>query len=164
MSKPQYALFMERTKIEPDRTIADIQKELKKYGLRRFNVVYGDDGEIEAVAFTLRGAVPGTDMTGADYPEMPYKLPARWEPLLGMATEGLTKYLKPDDLDQARRIAWRQIYRWIQAQLALVEVRMVTTAEVFLPYMMVDGSETTMYEKLVETKFQGHLLTEGKRP
>lgn len=163
MGKPIYGLFMESTKIPSGRTIAEIQQELRKYGLRRFNVVYGDDGEVEAVAFTLRTAAkPGSGISAADSPELPYKLPARWEPLLEMANRGETKYLKRNDSEQAQRIAWRQVFRWVQAQLALVEVRMVTTAEVFLPYMMVDGSEATIYEKMLETGFQGHLLTEGK--
>jgi hypothetical protein len=42
--------------------------------------------------------------------------------------------------DQAVRTAWRIVKDWVEAQMALVETQMVTTAEVFLPYaVMKDG-------------------------
>jgi hypothetical protein len=38
------------------------------------------------------------------------------------------------------RVAWRVIKDWMEAQLALVEIRMVTIPQVFLPWaIMRDG-------------------------
>jgi hypothetical protein len=44
------------------------------------------------------------------------------------------------------RTAWRIIKDWVQAQLALVEINMVTVPQVFLPYaIMQDGR--TLWER-----------------
>jgi hypothetical protein len=57
--------------------------------------------------------------------------------------------------NKARRIAWRQVLRWVEAQLALIETGMVKTQEVFLPYAMVgqNGKRRTMFEVLEEKQF-----------
>lgn len=55
---------------------------------------------------------------------------------------------------QAKRIAWRQILRWVEAQLALVETDMVKMQEVFMPYIQVNIKGQTLYEKLEESKFK----------
>jgi hypothetical protein len=50
---------------------------------------------------------------------------------------------------QAERIAWRQILRWLQAQLALIETGMVDAPEVFFPYALTqtkDGAPITLYQ------------------
>lgn len=36
---------------------------------------------------------------------------------------------------KAERIAWRQLFRWTQVQMAMVEMGMAATDEVFLPYL-----------------------------
>jgi len=50
-------------------------------------------------------------------------------------------------------VAWRQILRWIEAQLALVDTEMVQIQEVFMPYLQMNTGQT-LYEKLEETKFK----------
>jgi len=77
-----------------------------------------------------------------------------------MAQRGDTKYLKRGDEDQARRIAWRQILRWVQAQMALVQTGMVTADQVFMPYIMVDKEGTTLYQQLISQGFE-HLQLEA---
>lgn len=52
---------------------------------------------------------------------------------------------KKSDEDKARRVAWRQIYRWVQAQLALVDTEMVKVEEVFFPYIQTKNGHT-LYE------------------
>lgn len=55
-----------------------------------------------------------------------------------------------NDMDQARRVAWRILKDWIEAQMALIEVGMVQVHQVFLPYaIMKDGR--TVFE-MVESK------------
>lgn len=131
-------LYMETTKKEPEDTSAEIEVKLRKYNLSRYMKDY-QDGEVVGCIFTIR--VNGKDV--------PIKLPIRWEPLLEMANRGETKYIKSGDKDQAKRVAWRQILRWIESQLALVDLEMVEIAEVFLPYMMID-KKRTLYQHLVE--------------
>lgn len=59
------------------------------------------------------------------------------------------------DPAQAKRTAWRQILRWIDAQLALIEVGQASAFEVFMPYLTTtaeDGSETTMATLLFQQR------------
>jgi hypothetical protein len=60
-----------------------------------------------------------------------------------------------EDLEeQAKRIAWRQILRWSEAQVALIETEMVKTEEVFMPYIQLDSSGKTLFEKIQEGNFK----------
>lgn len=44
--------------------------------------------------------------------------------------------------EQAIRVAWRVIHTWNKAQLALVEINMVTIPQIFLPYAIMRGGQT----------------------
>ena len=127
-------IYMETTKKDPEQTSAEIEALLMKRGLIRYMKDYAD-GEVTGCIFTL-------DLEGK---EVPIKLPVRWMPLWNMAPRGETRYIK--DVTQAKRVAWRQILRWIEAQLALVDLEMADMVEVFLPYMMV-GKKDTLYTRL----------------
>ena len=62
-------------------------------------------------------------------------------------------------MEQARRVGWRIIKDWLEAQMALLELNMVKIQEVFLPYIIgIDGK--TIYEKLESKGFSGYLLEE----
>ena len=51
--------------------------------------------------------------------------------------------------EQARRTAWRITKDWVDAQLAIIETKMVTTAQVFLPYAVTnDGRQ--VYQRFIE--------------
>ena len=137
-------LFMESTKKDPEQTIAEIQLLLKKFGVRDVLINYNEQGEAEALSFTIQhGDV-----------KIPFRLPVNHRPIWELAKRGKTKYIK-DEL-QARRVAWRQIYRWIQAQIALIETQMVTVEEVFLPYMLLKDNKT-VYKAFLESGFKGYL-------
>lgn len=128
-------LYMETTKKYPEETSAEIEVLLSSYGLLSYNKLY-EGGEVVGCYFVL----------GIREKEVPIKLPVRWEPLWAMAQRGETRYIK--DKKQAQRVAWRQVLRWIESQLALVELEMVEIAEVFLPYMVVSKT-TTLYDHMV---------------
>ncbi len=121
---------METTKISPEKTIAQIQELLSKHGVKNVMLQYDDLGNISAMSFTLING------------QVPYLLPARHLSLIELSKRERLKYLKSNDYDQARRIAWRQVFRWIEAQIAMIEIGMVEMQEVFLPYMMVDDKRT----------------------
>ena len=60
---------------------------------------------------------------------------------------------------QAVRVAWRIVRNWVEAQLAIIETRMVKTEQVFLPYAVTrDGK--TLYEHV--EKNPQFLLGDGK--
>ena len=140
-------LYMETTKKKPEETISEIQSVLKKFGVRNVLIDYDDNGEVEGVSFTLRRE------TGF----IPYRLPADHKPLWKMSQQGKTKYIRTEE--QARRVAWRQILRWVEAQLALIQIEMTKAEEIFLPYMLVDKNKT-VYDQYLERGFAGYLTPE----
>lgn len=111
------------TKKRPEETIGEIQNLLKDFGVRSVLSDYDDTGNITSMSFEIN--IDGRFIS--------FRLPTDWRPVL--------EFMKQDDTpgsfcneDQARRTAWRQVYHWIDAQLALVRVNMVTFKTVFLPY------------------------------
>lgn len=134
-------LFMESTKKDPEETISEIQKLFRKFNVSVRGILtnYNDDNHVESVSFKIN----------IDGDEIPYKLPADHRPILAMANQNELKYIRPKDEEQCRRVAWRQIFRWVEAQLALVQTGQGTVDQIFLPYMMVD-SNNTLYDKFID--------------
>lgn len=130
------ALYMETTKIPVESTVADIQRVLSRYRCKAIATKFTDAGEVEAVVFSI-------DYGGR---EMPFKLPARWEPIFELLNKSRSprnqEKLAVQDQEQAKRVAWRQILRWVEAQLALVQTNMVEMAEVFMPYIALRSGQT----------------------
>ena len=139
MSDP---IYMETTKKDPEDTMAEIKKLLKKYGMTRFNESYSN-GE-------LHGCIFAVDIDGK---ELAFSLPINWRPLLDRANRGETKYIRSGDAEQSRRVAWRQVLRWIESQLALIDLGMAEFQEIFLPYVMINATQT-LYQKMLDTNFK----------
>lgn len=131
-------VFMATTKIPATKTAGEIQSLLAAYGARAVAIDYDDDGEACAIAFRIiRGDVP-----------LQFKLPVRWKGVLRALQRGRAK--SPNE-DQAKRTAWRQVRRWVEAQLALIDTETADVTEVFLPYLVVDEKGTTFYERAIKT-------------
>ena len=138
-------LFMETTKIDPEVTIGEIQRLLARYDCQAIMTEFKNN-EVEAVSFRI------------EYKGCPlhFKLPARaaalFKVLNGRRDPAYQLRKEDDDRQHAKRVAWRQILRWVQAQLALVQTEMVTIVEVFLPYAsFADGK--TLYQRLEAKSF-----------
>lgn len=138
-------LFMETTKIDVERTVSEIQKTLGQNGATSILIEY-EKGEVSSLFFRIR--VKGSDV--------PFRLPCRSEQIYQKLI-GRMKKIRESRIDdhktQAKRVAWRQVLRWVQAQLALVETEMVTMEEVFLPYMQGRGGKT-LYELMSNNNFK----------
>jgi hypothetical protein len=141
---------METTKISPQKTVGEIQEVLGRHRASAIRTDY-ENGEVISVSFTIK----------INSNQIPFRLPCRWifvlDTLMGrIRGERSQEYLdkkREEYGDQAKRIAWRQILRWVESQLALVETGMVNMHEVFLPYMLTNKGKT-LYEKLEETQFK----------
>lgn len=124
------ALLNYTTKIDPEQTISEIQKMLSKHGVTAMMTEY-DGPHVDSVSFRMN--VKGQPMG--------FKLPCNWRAVLEIFKKD-TKARKRGCVNdaQAIRTAWRIVFEWIRAQLALVEVNMVTVPQIFLPYtIMRDG-------------------------
>jgi len=138
------------TQKSPEETIGEIQQRLNEYEISAMMTEY-DGRQVSSVSFKIK--VEGKDMS--------FKMPCNWRAVRQIfEDQGLTNVRHKDkSLDnQAIRTAWRLIYHWVDAQLAMVEVNMVTIPQVFLPYaMMPDGKTLSEHvgenpEKLLQLK------------
>ena len=128
-------IYMGTTKIEPEKTAAEIQRVLAQCGAQQIAIDYANL-KITALRWTM--SVSGQNQC--------FILPVRVRPVY----ELMNRNRQRTDMAQAERTAWRQILRWIQAQLALIETSMVEPAEVFSPYMQV-GRDQTLYQRIAES-------------
>lgn len=119
------------TSIAPQKTVMEIQALLAKAGANSILADYDSDGNVVAMSFriTLEGR------------PLSFRLPTDWTPVRRTLQRQRVspKYQTPE---QALRVAWRITKDWVEAQLAIIETQMVTTAQVFLPYAVTATGET----------------------
>lgn len=122
-------------------SIAEISRILAKAGARQVMHDYDDTGAIVALSFSL-------ELEGS---RVGFRLPSDWRPVQQILKEQLRndRNRRPWMLEEehARNVAWRIIKDWVEAQMAIVETRMVTTAQVFLPYAVTKDGQT-LYEHI----------------
>lgn len=123
------------TTINVEKTVAEISKMLARFGARRVSIMYDPAGEVAAVDFVV---------SVRDMP-VQYILPANAEGVLRtFERDGVTGKYRTEM--HARRVAWRIVRDWVEAQLALVDANQAAMAEVFLPYA-VTKSGTTIWQE-----------------
>ncbi|HUX54282.1 MAG TPA: hypothetical protein VMV56_07705 [Williamwhitmania sp.] len=140
---------MESTQKEPEETIQEIMILLRDYKVRDVLTNYNDSGNISAVSFRV---IVNDQL-------VPFKLPANHIPLWNLAKNKKTKYIRTED--QARRVAWRQVYKWIQSQLAMIDIGMVKFEQVFMPYILIKHDQT-IYDHFIEQGNFSKLLGSGE--
>lgn len=145
------AIHMQYTTVKPEKTIMEIKMVFDRFDVpyRQFSERREDDGSL-SVFFSIMHN--GT--------ELPFKLPVNAKGLLAYAKKQRVSKIK--DLDQATKVAWRQVLRWVESQLALVQSHTVECAQVFLPYMVVDGNDNTMYDRMLATNFNYKQIGDGR--
>lgn len=134
-------LFMEHTEIPAEKTAAEILSLLVQAGAREVLQQYDSNRKLSGLKFALDVKRGGLSRT------MIFQLPARVDPIFkilngGRKWEWDRREQANKDRAQSERVAWRQLYRWAQAQLALIETGMVEAAEVFLPYAQAQDGRT----------------------
>lgn len=137
---PPKPLYMENTQIAPEKTAREVSDLLLTFKARQISVEYTTEARISGLRFVL--ATPQG--------EVEFKLPVRVEPVYKALLARRKGFQNEKDKQrirsQAERVAWRQLFRWAQAQLAMIETGMVAPQEVFLPYALHAGTGQTMYE------------------
>ena len=135
------------TKVSTDKTVGEIQKMLAKAGAKAILSEYDNDGEVSAVSFKM---LVNDKEIGFQLPIAPEKVLAVLRSQRGVGTQYKTA-------DQAKRVAWRIVKDWVEAQLAIIETQMVKPEQVFLPYAITQTGET-LYETVISS---GRLLGES---
>jgi len=128
------------TKIDADKSAGEISKALRKVGATSVLTDYDPTGEfITALSFKL-------NLNGQ---EVSFRLPCDWEPVLEILKRDPKVPGSKCTQEQAVRVAWRIVKDWVEAQAAIIETRMVSTVQVFLPYAVVANGQT-LFEKMAQ--------------
>jgi hypothetical protein len=129
------AILNYTTKVPISKTIAEIQKILGTKGARSITVDYDSEGEPLAVMFSLE--VCGQSVT--------FRLPQN--------TDGVHKALmrakvawQYQERAHARKVSWRIVKDWVEAQMAVIESGQAEMAEVFMPYALTDNGRTAFQD------------------
>lgn len=139
------------TTISVDKTVAEIYGMLARAKIAQIRSDYDGAGNVTAIAFTI----------ATRHGIVPFCLPINVKAAAAVinkqayAREIPRKYI--NDVEQARRVAWRILRQWLEAQLAIVSLDMAKIEEVFLPYAQ--GSDgRTLYEVYTANSFNGLAL------
>jgi hypothetical protein len=119
------------TSIAPQKTVMEIQGLLSEAGARSIMVDYDTEGNITALSFQL--ILEGNTVS--------FKLPTDWKPVHEtLKRQRVSARLQTPE--QALRVAWRITKDWVEAQLAIIETKMVSPVQVFLPYAVTKSGQT----------------------
>ena len=134
------------TQIEVSKTIGEVQRMLAEHGANRIGIEYADK-QPSAISFEI------TTETGTGVFTLPVNVAAMNKLLVQQARAGKLKSVSravAESREHAARVAWRVIKDWLEAQLALIETRMVTFDQVMLPFMRL--GELTVYEEFLSQR------------
>jgi hypothetical protein len=127
---------MGTTDVPAERTAGEIMRLLGKAGAKSIVTDY-ERGEVSGMRWKMN----------VDGREAIFSMPVRVGPIFTVIQrQRSTPQRKLDNTDrdhaQATRVAWRQLLRWVQAQLAFAETGMVEPAEIFSPYIVMQNGQT----------------------
>jgi len=137
-----FMIFMASTGISAEKTAGEISQILSRSGLVKYIQFEYDNGDISGVSFII--------MNGET--RVPFRLPARVDAMLTAMKNDRKTPRHLCNLDQARRVEWRQLLRWVEAQMARVETGSADMKEIFFPYLIGTGGKT-LYEIAEQNQF-----------
>jgi len=148
------SLYMEHTQIEAAKTAGEIQGLLAGALSVSGIATEFDGGQITGLSFRID--VAGIPQT--------FRMPIRPEPVFRILNGRRKRFKQRNeekDRAQSVRVAWRQVLRWIQAQIALIDTGMVDAGEVFFPYLVSRTHDLTLYDLAIERLVSGQTLLEA---
>lgn len=132
------------TKISSIKTIGEISECLVKHGVKKIVTDYDDEGLATGLTFWI--TVEGK--------ELYFALPCNWQGVLNAMEKDRKIPRSALTKEQAIRVSWRILKDWVEAQMAIVEAQIASTAQVFLPYTIARDGGETLYEKLMSGKIK----------
>lgn len=120
------------TEVDAAKTCGEITGMLAAKGARRVQIDYDETSQPIAVAFTF--PVYGIPVY--------FRLPCNIDGVLKCLKTQKGVPWKQQTKDQARRVGWRILKNWLEAQIAIVEAGAAQFAEVFLPYAVQQDGKT----------------------
>ena len=132
------------TTISSFRTVSEIQQKLAKAGALSINISYDDKSEPVGLIFVI--------LIRDEY--VNFQLPSNWQGVLKAMQKDRSVQKRFKTEQQARRVAWRILKDWTEAQLAIIEAGLATLPEVFLPYAVMQNG-LTVYQSFERGKLLG---------
>ena len=145
MPKRRFGLLNYTTEVSPEESTKEISRVLSRYGARKILTEYDKDGFTSSISFIVRTA------KGEIAFRIPIDIEATLRVLQKHRQEGRIR-IKIDE-ERARKVAWRIMKDWVEAQVAIIETEMVKLEQVFLPYAIVSSGKT-LYEAMEERLFE----------
>lgn len=127
------AILNYTTKVSVNQTVNEVHNILVKAGANAILNEYDLQGNISGVKFRL-------ELKGV---QIFYVMPIN----VNGVTNALKKDKKYRDEPHSRRVAWRIVKDWIEAQMAIVYAGMAEVPQVFLPYAQTDNGES-VYQRI----------------
>ena len=128
------------TQVESAKSIAEITAILSNFGARTITTDYNEHGYVSNVSFVI--LIEGLPLTI----RLPVNVAGVYKSLCNAKGVPNSKRTK----EQARRVAWRILKDWLEAQLALFQVGQAEIAQVLMPYA-VDSEGRTAYSMFKES-------------
>lgn len=123
------------TTVPADKTVQQVQAILVKSGARHISAAY-TDGVVDELIFDLN----------TEFGTRAYRMPANVAGVQAAMAHDRAIDRRYKTVDQARRVAWRILKDWIEAQLAIIAAGLATSEQVLLPYMLDSTGRQTMFE------------------
>lgn len=159
--KPKIMLKNYTTIVNAQKTISEIEEYLVQIGASKILKDYDDKGEVLSISF----------MINFEEREVPIRLPSRIDRIPAAIrriynthdiTSGqrtlLNRAMK--DSEQARRIGWRIIKDWLEAQMTIMMLDQINMMEALLPFTVWKGNKT-MYELIEESGFNMNKMAQN---
>ena len=154
------------TEIPVERTVTEIEKLLAQSGAEKILKEYDGNGGVLSISFRIQ----------TERGSLSFKLPMNEQAVMQVINNQTGEYKRTkygqqriiprkfyNDKEQARRVGWRIIKDWLEAQLALFFLQMVKIEEIFLPYMYNERTGQTMFQMLEKRDFKLQLENRGNK-
>lgn len=123
-SRKPSKLLNYRTRVAASQTVSEIVCLLAGKKVSSVNIDY-QNGKATAVTFVIRIA----DSL------IPFRLAANIDGVMNRPE------VRNQGREQGENVAWRIVFRWVEAQIALVEANQAEMGQVFLPYAVRDNGD-----------------------
>lgn len=123
------------TSIDPQTTAAECLAILAKHGANHVAISFNGNREPDGLSFAIETP------WGPRHFALPINVSGTQKALDKAYAKRLVERRHTSE-EHARRVAWRVMKAWIDAQLALIEAGLADLAEIMLPWMMVDNDRT----------------------
>ncbi len=125
------AILNYTTKINPAKTVGEIQEILAKHGACSVSTDF-DKGMPVAIRFSV---AVGDEILN-------FRLPSNHQGVYRALCKDAAVPKQYKTQEQSQRVAWRIVKDWVEAQMAIIESGLALLPEVFLPYALAPNGQT----------------------